>query len=401
LELPIGTQLEASLNTIQLRTNSGFAFLNPQYTAFGSLRVRQPLLGGFQTSARKSLTKAEQELRAAQARYDQEVLATSAEVERRYWDLYAAERDYAVRKLTRDQGEIFLQETELRAKAGLIGPNQVANARTFLAEQKILLLDHEEQLDRLSDQLASLIGVRPDAGKPRFITVDVPPGDFAVEPVDVLVERARQNNLDLQAAQAEVEASRTLAKAAGWEALPSVDLLGSLGGNGLAGTARNVIFGGDTLRTTRGGSFGNALDQLSKRDFRNWSVGVEVRIPIGLRKGLGEQDRLEAEVIMAEQRYVDRARTLEDQVRTSYRELFHGKRRLEASREGVEAAQEQVRIGLIEFRSGRTTAFELVRLGADFAAAQQRYSEALVRTAKAATTLKQLTSGRYPAATPN
>jgi hypothetical protein len=51
-----------------------------------------------------------------------------------------------------------------------------------------------------------------------------------------------------------------------------------------------------------------------------------------------------------------------------------------------------VRIGLIEFSNGRSTAFELVRLGADFAVAQRRYSEALVRTAKASATLRQLTS---------
>ena len=55
----------------------------------------------------------------------------------------------------------------------------------------------------------------------------------------------------------------------------------------------------------------------------------------------------------------------------------------------------KVRIGLIEFQNGRTTAFELVRLGADFAVAQQRYSQAMVRSAKAATHLRQLTSGAY------
>ncbi len=68
---------------------------------------------------------------------------------------------------------------------------------------------------------------------------------------------------------------------------------------------------------------------------------------------------------------------------------------MNAAREGVTAAQEQVRIGLIEFQNGRSTAFELVRLGADFAVAQQRYSQALVRGAKAAASLRQLTSGAY------
>lgn len=391
----IGTNIEASLNTVRLNSNSSFAFLNPQYTSFGNLSLRQPLLGGFHISARKQVTKADQEREAAKARYNQEVLAISTRVEQSYWDLYAAERDYAVQKLTRDRAEAFLKETELRAKTGLIGPNQVANARTFRAEQEILLLDREEQLDRLSDQTASLIGVRPETPQKRFITKDEPPTDFPLDEADVLVQQAIQNNLELQAAKADIEANLALSSAAFWETLPNVDLIGSLGGSGLSGTPRDVILGSDTLRTTVGGGFGNAVNQSIRREFPSWSVGVEVSIPIGWRSGLGEQERLEAGVIIAEQRYIQATRILEEQVRTSYRELFHGKSRLTAAREGVYAAQEQVRIGLIEFQNGRSTAFELVRLGADFAIAQQRYSEAIVRSAKAAAALRQLTSGVY------
>ena len=105
---------------------------------------------------------------------------------------------------------------------------------------------------------------------------------------------------------------------------------------------------------------------------------------------------MHAERVRAEERYVATARALEEQVRATHRELLHGRQRLEVARIGVDAAQEQVRIGLIEFRNGRSTAFELVRLGADLAVAQQRYSQELVRTAKAAATLRQLTSGAYP-----
>jgi outer membrane protein TolC len=400
MNLPVGTELELTMNTLRLKTNSQFAFLNPEYSAFGTLRLRQPLLGGFAASARKRLTSAERALEAEKARYDQRALAVIAEVERAYWDLYAAGRDYAVQQLTRDRAEAFLKEAELRAQTGLIGPNQVANAKTFLAEQELLLIERDEQLDRQSDQLASLIGVRPASrpGGTRFLPVDDPPGDFPLEPADVLVERALKNNLDLQAARRDVEAARTLAHAARWEALPSVDLIGSLSGTGLAGPAQAVVFGGDTLRTTRGGSFGDALSQATRREFPNWSVGVEVSIPIGFRSGLGEKDRLEAQVFLGEQNHIERSRLLEAQVRAAYRELSHGKDRLNAAREGIEAAQEQVRIGLIEFHNGRATAFELVRLSEDFAVAQRRYSEARVRTAKAAATLRELTSGEYTAA---
>ena len=393
MDLPIGTKLEAAMNTVRLKTNSAFANLNPQYTAFGSLSIRQPLLGGFSASGRKALNRSEHEADAAEARYEQEVITTTAEVERRYWDLYAAERNYAVQKLIVEQSESFLRETLVRANTGLIGPNQVASARTFLAEQRLQLLDKRESLDLLSDQFASTIGVRPPGTDGRYLTADAPPENIAVEPAETLINRALETNLDLRAANADVDAARASASAAGWGVFPKLDIIGSIGGNGLAGQAQDVIFNGDTLHSTRGGSFTDALHQVTSRDFPNWSIGLELKIPLGLRSGLGEKDRLDAEVVGAEARALERSRSLADQVRSAYRELLHGKERLGASREGVDAAQEQVRVGLIEFHNGRSTAFELVRLGADYASAQQRYSEALVRTAKAAATLRQLTSG--------
>ena len=391
VKLPIGTQLELSLNTTRLGTNSTFAFLNPEHNAYGSLSLRQPLLGGLWVSGRKDLTRKEFEFESRKARSDQQLIAVKSEAERMYWDLYAAQRDFAVQKLTRDRAQAFLREAELRAKTGLVGPNQVANAKTFLAQQELLLIEREEYLDRQSDQLASLMGSRPPAG--RYIPSDEPPSDFPLEDADQLVQRALSGNLDLRAARGSIDAAKATASAAGWEVLPRVDLVGSLGGSGLAGTNQPVIFGTDTLRISGGGSFGDALSQVSRRRFPDWGIGIEVVVPIGLRSGLGERERTEAEVLAAEQSYIELSRALEEQVRAAHREVLHGKSRIAAAVAGVEAAQEQVRIGLIEFQHGRLTAFELVRLGEDFAVAQQRYSGALVRTAKAAATLRQLTSG--------
>jgi len=396
LKLPIGTQLELTLNTVNLKTNSSFAFLNPEYDAFGSLSFRQPLAGGFSASGRENLTYAEYENEAAKARYDQEVYTLNSVVEQTYWKLYTAERDYAVQKLTRDRAEAFLKETELRHKAGLVGPNQTASAKTFLAEQELLLIDRIEQLDAQSDQLAVLLGIRPDKGMPRFKAADDPPKDFPVEPVDEIIEYAANNNLELQAAKKEIAAVQSMYKAAEWKSLPQVDLVGSLVSTGLGGDSRNVIFGSDTLRSSVSGSFGDVLSQIYNRKYPGWSVGLELNLPIGLRTGLGEKDRIEAAEVSAEQRYIELSRSIEQQVRTSHRELSHGNDRLSAASNAVDAAQEQVRIGMIEFQNGRITAFELVRLNEDYAVAQRRYSEALVKIINAVAALKQLTSGVYP-----
>jgi outer membrane protein TolC len=315
-----------------------------------------------------------------------------------YWGLYTSERDYAVQKLTLDRAEAFFIETELRNKAGIVGPNQVASAKTFLAEQKLLMIDREEQLDTQSDQLAALIGLRPEEGFTRFKAIDNPPGDFPVQPVDDLIESALHNNLELLAAQKEVDAVNSLVEAASWEYLPRVDVVGSLVSSSIGGDPKDVIFGTDTLRSTTNGSFGDALSQVFKRKFPGWSVGIELSLPIGLRPGLGESDRLEAEALNVQQRYIELSRILEQEVRTAHRELSHGNDRLKAATDAVEAAQEQVRIGIIEFQNGRITAFELVRLSEDFAVSQRRYSEALVKTVNAVAKLKQFTSGVYPVA---
>lgn len=393
MTLPIGTELEASVVTTRLESNSNFSSLNPQYTTTGSLRFRQPILDGF--FKRKDLTSAERLLDAAKARYDDAVLHTEAEVEALYWNLYAAERDLAVQMLVRDQAKVLLHEAQLRAKVGLVGPNQVANAQVFLASQQLALLDREEALDRISDDLAAVIGIRPEQ-KTRFWPVDTPQNTFELVSIDQVVTDVLTKNKSLLAIRADAEALRALAQGADRDRLPTVDLVGALGGNGLSGTGQDVVFGADTLRATASGGYGDALSQVLKRDFPSWEVGISVRIPIGNRADKGESERLRAEVGQTDQVYAGAARELESQVRAEYRALKNGAQRLDVAGMGVEAAAEQVRIGLLEYRNGRTTAFELARLSADFATAQQQYSQALVRTARAAAALRYLTAGEYP-----
>lgn len=394
--LPIGTELGATLNAARLTTNSAFAALNPQYDALGQLTIRQPLLKGFGPAARVELSGVEQEFRAAAARRDDILLGVRSEIETAYWDLYAAERDLAVQILIRDQARALLSQAQLRAQAGLVGPNQTANARVFLAEQEQAVLDQRDRLDAASDQLASWTGRRPAAGQIRFRPTDEPPQTFEVQDADTLVARALRDNLELRAQQRIVEGLEARENGARWNALPALDLIGTLGGNALSGAGQDVIFGNDTLRTTIRGDFSDAFRQVRRRDYPAWSAGVQISIPLGLREGRGERNRARAEVARARERLESARRDLADLVRENQRLLTGGAERMAFAREGVAASFEQVRIGLLEYSSGRTTAFELVRLGADLAAAQRRYSEALVRTARASAVLRRLTGEGYP-----
>lgn len=396
MRLPIGTKIEASLDGSRTETNSSYSTVNPQFDALGRIVVRQPLLKGFGPGAGSEATATKRESEAAKARYDDVILGVEALVELTYWDLYAADRDLAVQRLIRDQAAAFANQTEVRARSGLVGPSDAANARVFLAEQEQSTLDREEALDTISDQLASLIGRRPDDGLARFRPTDDPATQFRIEAEDSVVARAARFNRELRAKERDAAAARARAQGAAWNRLPTLDFVGSLGGRGLSGTGR-----ADTLSTNIHGDFSDAWSQVRARDFPTWSAGVQISVPLFLREGRGEHDRLRAEAERAAQVYEEGRRGLENEVRAVHRALVRAGKRFEAARNGVDASREQVRIGVLQYNSGRTTAFELVRLGADLATAQQRYSQALVRTAKAASALRFLTSGVYPAESSN
>jgi outer membrane protein TolC len=249
----------------------------------------------------------------------------------------------------------------------------------------------------MSDQFASLIGRRPENGMSRFIMHDKPPQDFSVSDVNNIVRQSLSDNFEIQAAKKNIENAALLADAADWSLLPRLDLIATVGGKGLTGKGQDITFGGQTYPGPVGGPLSDAISQSVKRDYPNWSIGVELSYAIGSRTERANRDRARAQVLLAEQQYIAAQRSLEEKIRSSHRELENGIHRLQIAAEQVDAAQEQVRIGLINFRNGRSTAFELVRLAADFAQSQQRYSRELVRNAKAAATLKQLTAGGYPA----
>jgi outer membrane protein len=257
-------------------------------------------------------------------------------------------------------------------------------------------VDVEEQLDGVSDQLSSLVGERPPGASPRWRPDGEPPREIEVAPQDSVVAQALQNNHTLRELTTRIEAAQARERAAHWDALPTLDFLGSLGGNGLAGHGQDVIFGSDTLRTSLDTGAGESWSQVFKGDYPAWSAGLRFSWPLGRRAGLGERDRWRATVRLEEQQLAGARRGLEEVVRARHRELEHATVRLAFAKDGVDAAFEQARIGRLEFENGRTTAFELVRLAGDLATAQLRYSQALVLAGTAAASLRELTGGVYP-----
>lgn len=389
---PIGTGLSFGLERVQQETDAPFTTLPTSRSAHARLDFVQPLLKGFGLAAtRGELRARDQELEAAREQFAAAEFDVAADVENAYWALYAAEQRLDVQRKLRQRAAAFLRDQILRGRAGVIGPGDVATARTFLAEQETALLDQRVRVGNASDLLAEVLGIRAPGGA-AYHVLDIPPPPAAVEPLEVVMARAIDANPTLQAFRADSAAAHARERQSAYNAWPTLEAFGGYGASGLAGVGRQIVFGADTVGTAYDRGFGYAWDQVQGRDYPDWTVGLRVVVPIGWRSDRGEHQRQQG--LYEEAREALRARqlALETLVRTAHREAEISQAELDATLVLVSSNTEQVRISRLEYQAGRGTAYDLVNQETDLASARLRETEVRVRIAHAATELRRLTT---------
>jgi outer membrane protein TolC len=267
----------------------------------------------------------------------------------------------------------------------------VSTARTFLAEQESALLEAYLRTTIASDFLGQVIGTRPAVGS-IFSCRDEPGDPAPVEPQDVVLARAYEANPTLNAARSDSAAAYHRAREAAWNAWPTLEAFGGYGASGLAGTGRQVVFGTDTLGTVYDTGFNEAWRQVTNGDYPDWNVGLRLVMPIGWRAERGNREVQAANYDRAREALRASQLALETRVLAAHRESEIAVRDRETVRQLVAAAEEQARIALLEYQSGRTTAYDLVNQEADLASARLRETEVRVRIMRAATELRRLTT---------
>jgi outer membrane protein TolC len=206
-----------------------------------------------------------------------------------------------------------------------------------------------------------------------------------------MLERAHRNNPTLRSYERATAAALARYRRATRNAWPSVDAFGGYGGTGLSGTGQSIDFGGSTIGSDFDTGYGPAWDDVWGGENPDWNFGLRLSMPIGWRADRGERERQRGLFERSQEALRAQELDLESSVRRAHREAVISQEALTAIRELVEASREQARVGRLEYQTGRTTAYDLVGIEADLAAAEVRESQVLVRVARALVELDRLT----------
>jgi outer membrane protein len=362
--LPLGTEYELSYGTTRLDSDSQLSPTNPSSSSYVQLSVRQPLLRGFGTDInRAGITIARGNERIADLGFRRHIEAALTTTVAAYWRLVRAHRSLAVARESLELAQRLVERTQARVTAGDLPTIELTQARASVAAREEAVILGEAEVGNANDALSRLLVV--DAGDVfgvTFVPSDEPTTDAATLASAALLQDAFRQRPELQAAREAVKTAEVAVAAAGNARRPDLSAVGSVGIGGL-----------DATWTSAQSEIVRDID-----DQHRWTVGLMFSVPLGNRSATGAYDK--ARLVLDEAKLSLRSLELQvtEEVRTATRDLEASAKRVEATRRASELARAQLDAGEKRMSTGLSTAFEVLRLQTDLAAAQNAEIAAMV-----------------------
>ncbi len=337
---PIGTTYSVSGFSQNRRgTFNNFA---DEYYSFAGLEVTQPLLRDFGFSANLvgvRLARANHE--SARWRYRASVMNNVTFVINAYLELDFAIKNLETANRSHELAQSLLDENIKRARAGDLSEADVISARARLAARQEAILLAEQGVIIAENNLKQLISSDTSVALLSRDLVIAPPPQFPNHQPNPAVEfgPALERRPDYQQAQLDVKRADINRRYSKNQLLPSLDLVGSVGYNGL--DARS----------------GQAWDRVWERESRSYSLGAVVSIPLTFatergRYRFAKLTQQQAEMVLAsvEQSIVVDIGNAATRIETA-------KKRVAASEESFRLAEQNLDAELKKLRAGTGDTF--------------------------------------------
>lgn len=335
----------------------------PQYTTTLDLSLNQPLLRDF--GWRYSLLLVDLAQNIEEAAFYQYKAATAdvvLEVERAYWQLVLAIENVKVGEQGLDLARETLRDNEGRFKVGALPRTAVLEAQAELARRESILVRLRNQQRLAADRLRSLINYSPADSK-EIIVVE-PADEPKAIPYEIDLQRsletAEKNRPELVVARLDVKGKRIQRKVAENQLLPRLDLIGSVGLNGLGGDRSGSSSTFSQPNPQIIGGYDRSLELLTDGRFYQYSVGARLEIPIAnaSAKASYAQARVDTERAWLSLQEVEESVTLEvKQAVTNMESEIEG---LPAVRVARELAEENLRNQQARYEVGLATTKDLL-----------------------------------------
>ncbi len=378
-----GGDYELTMDNNKNQSSSSRTSLNPIYSSDLALTVTQPLLKDFGIDLNKrEIYIAKNDQKISDHQFTEKVIATIAETENIYWDLVFSIEDLKVKETSLQRARDLEKQVKAQVDVGTLAELEILQAKSNVASREERLLNAQNLIDDNGDNLKSILNFSFDSeeGLKEIIPADSPvfePG--AENSLEEALKTALIHRPDLLAKKMELENRNIEAKYNENQTLPTLDLVGSLGLNGLSGDS-----------STKNGSYDSALSEAFSTDFRLWQFGINLSYPLGNRAAKSKLATKRLEVAQLLLDIKDLEKTIVVEVREAHRQIKTDIKRVQATRVARKLAEEKLNAEEKKFKVGLSTSFNVLEFQEDLAEEQSNEIKAVIDYNKSLNRLNQV-----------
>lgn len=319
---------------------------------FYRLQLTQPL---FRWDRWVALKRADKTVAQAEATFGAAQQDLAVRVTQGYFNTLAARDSLRAETLNKEAIKRQLEQNETRFEVGLIAITDVLESRAAYDQSIASEIAAKRQLALAQENLREIIGQRID-------TLEAPGDDLALvapqpENADAWVEKARLQNLNLEASRIAVQIANDDVRSQRTGHYPTVDL---------------VI--GHSESDTDGISINNGTNFQSDQDFTNDNIALQFNVPIYSGGAVSSRVRQAVYQKQAAQQRLERiARETERQTRDAYLSVLAEISRVRALKEAVTSSETALAATEAGFDVGTRTSVDVLNSRRDLLQAQVNY----------------------------
>ena len=420
-----GSVVQGTLNNNRATTESPFNDLNPQITTSLNFSFIQPLLRNKNVDlGRRTIKLAKKRLDISDSQFRQRAIDIISQVQRAYWDLVFARRDYEIKNEALRNGNIQLEHNQRLVEAGTLAPVDVISTRVEVERRKDELEAATEVIQRAENGLKTLMlqpastdlweSVIEPTDRPEINT------DIAM-PLKDAVANAFKNRPELEQFRLRGELNEIDVEYYKDQTKPQIDFVATYGTLGLAGslrttanplTASNALLYGriNQLSALQGlpplvtgsgfgatnpkyvGSYPKTVWNLLKNKDNTVSFGININLPLRNTTAKAQLGRALQETKQLDAQKQRTLQGIEVEVRNALQAVETAKRRVEAAKNSRVNAELQLASEQRKFDAGQSTNFFVLDRQNALSSAQGRELRALTDYNKAVAELQRAIS---------
>jgi len=360
-------------------TNSRRSNFNPNVASNISLNFTQPLIQGFGRSLNSRIIRvAKNNREISDLAFKQQVISTVSQVQNLYWDLVTFIADVRGREEDLRRAEKLYQDNKRRVEIGTLAPIEIirAEAEVATAQQNLTAATtNVQQQENVLKNAISKNGLQSPSVLEATIVptdrIDVPATE-EIQPIQDLMSLALKVRPEIIQSRVQLTNRDINLKGVRNSLKPEINLVGDFANNGLAGQMNGLFepLPGQEITIPSEfflGGLGTSMGQVFRRNFPDYQIGVQLRIPLKNRQAQADLAASLIERRQAEIRVRQSENVIRREVQDAVIALRQARAQYEAAQKSRVLQERTLEAEQKKFNLGASTIFEIVQVQRDLA----------------------------------